>query len=249
VTPAAAVVLGSGLGPALDGMTVEAEIQYPSIPGFPRISVPGHAGRLALGSFAGVPVAAFRGRVHYYEGHPMATVTLPTRLAAELGARVLVATAAVGSLDPMLEEGTLVVGSDHLNFLGENPLRGWRDERGWPAFVDIANAYDASLAERALVAAEEVGLPATRGVYAAVAGPSFETRAEMEFLRASGATVVGMSVVPEVVAARALGLRCVGMFCVTNRVGEGVSHEEVMAVGARVAEPLGRVLERVLSEI
>lgn len=244
--PRVAIVIGSGLGDAVAGMKIEAEIGYGSLPGFPEATVPGHAGRLALGRLGDAQVVAFRGRVHFYEGHDMAVVTLPTRLAAALGAETLVSLAAVGGLDPDLEPGSLVVGTDHVNFIGVDPLRGWRDESGRPTFVDLVDAYDGSLADRAVDAAHEVGVRVTRGVYAAVSGPSFETGAETAMYRAAGATVVGMSVVPEVAAARALGMRVLGIFCVTNRVGAGVTHEEVLRVAGETAGPLGRVLERVI---
>jgi purine-nucleoside phosphorylase len=247
--PAVAIILGSGLGSAVDGMERSAELSYADLPGFPPPSVPGHAGRLALGTLAGVPVAAFLGRVHFYEGHRMSVVTLPARVAAALGCRTLIATAAVGGLDASLEPGSLVVCFDHLNFLGQNPLRGWRDPEGRPPFVDMTNAYDGALAERALALAEETGLPAARGVYAAMPGPTYETPAELAFLRHSGATVVGMSVVPEATVAAALGMRCLGLFCVTNVVGETVDHHEVTDVAGRFAGRLGEVLARLLPEI
>lgn len=247
--PRAAIVLGSGLGPAVDGMEVEAEVPYDRLPGFPPAAVPGHAGRLRLGRLGGVPAAAFLGRVHFYEGHPMSLVTLPTRLAAALGARAIVVTAAVGALDGDLRPGTMVVGADHINFLGENPLRGWRDAEGRPVFVDMNRPYDADLSRVAEAAGGEAGLAVARGVYAAMPGPTYETPAEQDFLRRSGATVVGMSVVPEAAAAAALGLRCVGLFCVTNVVGEAVTHEDVTRVAAGFSEPLGSVLERVLERV
>ena len=247
--PAVAIILGSGLGPAVERMERSTELSYADLPGFPPPSVPGHVGRLALGTLAGVPVAAFLGRVHYYEGHPMSVVTLPARLAAALGAGTLIATAAVGGLDPSLEPGSLVVGSDHLNFLGENPLRGWRDPEGRPPFVDMTHAYDRALAGQALARAQEIGLPADRGVYAAMPGPTYETPAELEFLRRSGATVVGMSMVPEATVAAALGMRCLGLFCVTNVVGEAVDHHEVTDVAGRFAGRLGDLLARLLPEI
>lgn len=249
LAPRTAVIAGSGLGDALAGIEPAAEVPYRDLPGFPEPSVPGHAGRLVLGSLAGVPVAAFLGRVHFYEGHRMALVTLPVRLAAALGVRVLVVTAAVGALDPGLEPGTLVVGSDHLNFLGENPLRGWRDPGGRPIFTELTDVYPDAPAERAVEAAREVGLPAARGVYAAMPGPTYETPAEAEFLRRAGASVVGMSVVPEACAAAALGLGCLGLYCVTNTVGAEVSHEEVTRVAAAFAERLREVLVRVLPAI
>lgn len=249
VRPAVAIILGSGLGGAADGMERAAELPYQDLPGFPPPSVPGHAGRLVMGTLAGVPVAAFLGRVHFYEGHPMSIVTLPARLAFRLGARTLVATAAVGGLDGSLQPGSLVVGSDHLNFLGQNPLRGWRDEEGRPPFVDMSSVYDDALAERALAGAGGIGIPAQRGVYAAMPGPTYETPAEIEFLRRSGATVVGMSVVPEATVAAAVGMRCLGLYCVTNVVGAAVDHREVTDVAGRFAGLLGRLLAGLLPEI
>lgn len=250
LAPDVAIVLGSGLGSAVGAIQPEAEIAYGELPGFPAPTVPGHEGRLVLGRLANVPVAAFLGRVHFYEGHPMSVVTLPTRLAAELGVRTLVSTAAAGGLDPELPAGSLVVVADHLNFLGQNPLRGWRDDEGHPPFVDLSNAYDAELVELALSCADEVGVPAARGVYAAMPGPSYETPAEIELLRRAGATVVGMSVIPEAVAAAALGLRFVALACVTNVVGaEPVEHLEVTRVAGAFAQGLGPLLEMMLPKV
>ncbi|MGH2662250.1 MAG: purine-nucleoside phosphorylase [Actinomycetota bacterium] len=244
--PTAAVILGSGLGEAARSLETEAEFAYRDLPGFPEPTVPGHAGRLVIGALTGTPVAVFMGRVHLYEGHPMSLVTLPARLAAALGAGILVSTAAVGGLDPSLRPGQLVVGTDHLNFLGENPLRGWRDADGRPAFVNPADAYDLGLARAAMDAASAAGLSVTTGVYAAGAGPTYETPVEIEYLRQTGATVVGMSVVPEVCAAAALGTRFLGLYCVTNLAGPGTSHQEVERVAGAFAPRLAAVLERVL---
>jgi purine-nucleoside phosphorylase len=244
--PEVAVILGSGLGDAVSGLEAEVDIPFTSLPGFPPPSVPGHSGRVMIGRLSGVATAAFLGRVHSYEGHPMSIVTLPVRLAAALGVRAMVITAAAGGLDPSLRPGMLVVGSDHLNFLGENPLRGWKDDDGAPPFVDLTAAYDPALADLAFTAANREGIPAARGVYAAVAGPTYETPAEIAFLRSAGATVVGMSVVPEVLAAVALGIRCLGLFCVTNTVGSPVRHEEVTEVASGFARQLARVLARVV---
>ncbi|HZA27496.1 MAG TPA: purine-nucleoside phosphorylase [Actinomycetota bacterium] len=247
--PVVAVILGSGLGDAVSAIETEVDLPFTSLPGFPVPSVRGHPGRLLIGRLAGVPAAVFLGRVHFYEGHSMGVVTLPTRLAAALGVRTLIVTAAVGALDPSLRPGTLVVGDDHLNFLGENPLRGWRDDDGASVFVDLSAPYDPGLADLALAAAGEEDIPTSRGVYAAMPGPTYETPAEVAFLRGAGATVVGMSVVPEVVAAAALGLRCLGLFCVTNEVGAGVRHEEVTEVAERFAGRLGGVLARLVPRL
>lgn len=248
--PEVALILGSGLGDAASRMEVDAEIPFSELPGFPTPTVPGHEGRLVLGRLAAVPVAVFRGRIHFYEGHPMSLVTLPTRLSAALGAKTLIATAAVGGLDSRLETGSLVVGRDHLNFLGENPLRGWTDAEGRPPFVDLTDAYDPELVELALACSAELGLPATSGIYAAMPGPTYETPAEIDLLRRAGATVVGMSVVPEAAAAAALGLRFAGLFCVTNVVGAGpVDHLDVTRTAGAFAERLGELLEMMLPKI
>jgi purine-nucleoside phosphorylase len=244
--PRATVILGSGLGDAVAGMEVEAEVTFSELPGFPPPTVPGHAGRLIVGTLAGVPVATFLGRIHFYEGYPMELVTLPPRLGAELGSRTLVATAAVGGLDPSLRPGTMVVGRDHLNFLGQNPLRGWHGPDGTPTFVNPSAAYDPGLGEAARGAAREAGVETVPGVYAAGTGPTYETPAEIAYLRGAGADVVGMSVVPEVCAAAALGMRFLGLYCVTNTAGPGTHHDEVKEVAGRFAVGLAKVLERVL---
>jgi purine-nucleoside phosphorylase len=247
--PRAAIVMGSGLGDAATEIDARAEILYTDLPGFPAPTVPGHAGRLLLGELGSVPVAAFLGRVHYYEGHGMELVTLPTRLAAALGAEAMIATASVGGLEVGLEPGSLVVGRDHLNFMGESPLRGWRDAEGRPTFVDMTRAYDRDLSTAAIEAAEAIGLPVSRGVYAANAGPAYETPAEVAYLRGAGASVVGMSIVPEAMAAAALGMRFAGFFCVTNKLGEAVSHTEVTDVAAAFAPRLAEVLRRVVQTL
>jgi purine-nucleoside phosphorylase len=244
--PRVAVIAGSGLGGALDGIEPDAELGYSDLPGFPAPSVPGHAGRLVVGTLAGVPVAGLLGRIHFHEGHPMSLVTLPARLAAAIGVETLVITAATGGLDPSLEPGTLVIGTDHLNLLGENPLRGWRDPESRPVFVDLTRVYPPEVAALAVGAAEEMGIPVARGVYAAMPGPTYETPAEADFIRRAGGDVVGMSVVPEACAAAALGMRCLGLYCVTNRVGIHVSHEEVTSVATAFASRLGETLRRVL---
>src|SRR5439155_16676193 len=197
VVPELAVILGSGLAPVAAQMEEDAEVAFDGLPGFPQPSVPGHPGRLVLGTLGGVPAAAFVGRIHYYEGHPMPLCALPVRVASLLRAHTVVLTAAAGGLDPRLDPGDLVVATDHLNLMGDNPLRGWRLPDGTPPFVDLTAVYDPGLAEAAVSEARSLGLPVARGVYAAVTGPSYETRAEIELLRRAGASVVGMSVVPE----------------------------------------------------
>jgi purine-nucleoside phosphorylase len=246
--PAVAIVLGSGLGAATEELVEEASFTFEELPGFPRPTVPGHAGRLVLGGLAGVPAAAFRGRIHFYEGNDMAACALPIRLARLLGAGTAILTAATGGIAEGLETGHLVVGTDHINFMGVSPLRGWRHPDGTPPFVDMVGAYDEKLADLAVEAAERLEVPISRGVYAAMAGPSYETPAEIEFLRRSGAAVVGMSVVPEALPARALGMRVLGLFIVTNKVGVEVSHEEVLKASDKAAGSIGAVIRDVLSK-
>jgi purine-nucleoside phosphorylase len=227
LVPAFAVVLGSGLGAILDvlrreaGSREEAVIEYGELPGFPRPSVLGHAGRLWLGEIGGLGAAVFQGRVHYYETNAMPLASITARVGAALGARSVVLTAATGGIDASLEPGSLVVIRDHLNLMGENPLRGWRLSDGAPAFVDLSAVYDADLSDAAAEAGvglaedasaiDDARVPVREGVYAALPGPTYETRAEVEHLRRIGASVAGMSMVPEAVVAHALGLRVLGL--------------------------------------
>jgi purine-nucleoside phosphorylase len=247
VSPVAGVVLGSGLGHAIDvareraGAGDPIEIPYGALPGFPPPTVPGHAGKLWLGTIADRPLAIFQGRIHFYEGHPMPLASLTSRVAAGLGARTMVLSTAVGAADRSLAGGSMVVVRDHINLMGTNPLTGWRFPDGSPAFIDVSAVYDAELSTRALeiLAAET---PVAEGVYAAVAGPAYETPAETEMIRRLGATVVGMSMVPEAVAARALGMRVLGLSFVTNAAGGSVSHEEVLLASKSAAAAIGRLV-------
>jgi len=241
--PPIGIVLGSGLGPALGVELVEeTSFAFTDLPGFPPPGVPGHAGRLILGRLAGVPVAAFSGRVHYYEGHGMDVPALLPRLAHALGARTMVLTAAVGGLVPGVAAGTVVVLRDHLNMMGAVPLRGWRFPDGMPAFVNTQQVYDRRMREMALESAEALGVRATLGVYAAMSGPAYETPAEVSMLRLMGATVVGMSMVPEALPAHALGMRVLGLCSLTNAFGEHVTHEEVVRVSNETSMAVGRLL-------
>jgi purine-nucleoside phosphorylase len=243
VVPAVGVVLGSGLGPALGSDLVEdASFAFTDLPGFPPPGVPGHAGRLILGRLAGVPVAAFSGRVHVYEGHGMDVPALLPRLAHALGARTMVVTAAVGGLVPGVPAGTVVIVRDHLNLIGTAPLRGWRYPDGMPAFVNTQEIYDRRLADMAFEEAEALGIRAAMGVYAAMSGPSYETPAEVKMLQQLGATVVGMSMVPETLPAHALGMRVLGLCSLTNAFGEHVTHDEVVRVSNETAMAVGRLL-------
>ncbi|HLB39678.1 MAG TPA: purine-nucleoside phosphorylase [Actinomycetota bacterium] len=243
LVPAVGVVLGSGLGPALAAdLQVEVALPYGDVPGFPETAVPGHAGFLQLGRLAGVPVVAFNGRFHLYEGHEPDVPALLPRLAFALGARTMVLTAAVGGLDPALASGTAVVLRDHINLMGSVPLRGWRFPDGMPAFINAQAVYDPELRGLALERAGELRIAAAEGVYAAMRGPAFETPAEVSMLARLGATVVGMSIVPESLPAHALGMRVLGICSLTNAFGAHVSHEEVLRASDSSAAAIGRLL-------
>jgi len=243
LVPRVGVVLGSGLGPAL-GEALEETAAYPftNLPGFPPSGVPGHAGKLVLGHLAGVPVAAFFGRVHFYEGHGMDVPALLPRLAKELGADTMVLTAAVGGLLPGEPAGTVVILRDHINMMGTAPLRGWRYPDGMPTFISAAEVYDEALRELAFERAQSLGIPSSIGVYAAMSGPAYETPTEVRVLQATGATVVGMSMVPEALPATALQMRVLGICSLTNAFGEHVEHEEVVRVSNETAVAVGRLL-------
>jgi purine-nucleoside phosphorylase len=249
-SPDVAIVLGSGLGDAVAGdVATERNFSYQALPGFPPSSVPGHAGRLVMGRLYGVPAAVFLGRVHLYEGHGMAATTLIPRLAAELGATTLVLTNAAGGLTPELKRGALMLIEDHLNFLGANPLSGWRFPSGQPAFVGLATTYDHDLLAMAERAAAEEGIDVARGVYAALPGPSYETPAETRFLAKAGAQAVGMSTVPEAVAAVALGLRVLGISCITNMAGTEDTHEHVLAAAKEATLRLRALMGRIVPQL
>ena len=243
LVPRFGLILGSGLGPALgEAFQEEASFAFADLPGFPPPGVPGHAGRFALGRLAGVSVASFSGRVHFYEGHGMDVPALLPRLACELGAETMIVTAAVGGVEPGIAGGTVAVVTDHVNMMGIAPLRGWRYPDGMPAFISMSAAYDPGLVELALERARVLGIAVAPGVYAAMSGPAYETPAEIRLAGRAGATVVGMSMVPEVLPARALGMRVLALAMVTNAFGEPVSHEEVVRVSDETAKAVGRLL-------
>ena len=249
VQPRVGIVLGSGLGPALgDALAIDDTIPYADLPGFPSITVPGHTGELVLGQLAGVPIAGFRGRFHLYEGHDPDVPALLPRLAHALGADTMVLTAAVGAVVPDLTGGTAVILRDHLNFSGSVPLMRWRFADGMPAFVS-GDVYDASLRALALERAGALDIVATEGVYGAMCGPAYETPAEVEMLARAGATVVGMSMVPESLPAHALGMRVLGICSLTNALGEPVTHEDVLRVSQETAAAIGRLLVDLLPRL
>jgi purine-nucleoside phosphorylase len=246
--PDVAVVLGSGLGHLADAVADPVTVPWAQVPGLPAPGVAGHAGRFVFGRLGGRHVLLQQGRYHLYEGFSREVVAMPVRLAARLGARFLFVTNAAGGLDATLEPGSILLLDDHINLMFRSPLQG-RVSQGEERFPDLSAPYDPDLQRLALEVSGELGIRLHRGVYVAVAGPSYETAAEIRMLRALGGDVVGMSTVPEVIVARALGLRCLGISMVTN-LGtglsrEGVSHAEVLDVARLSGQRVGRILEGV----
>jgi purine-nucleoside phosphorylase len=217
LVPEIGIILGTGLGGLAREIAVEAEVPYAEIPGFPLSTVETHAGRLLLGRLGGRPVVAMQGRFHRYEGYDLQQVTFPVRVLHALGARTLIVSNACGGMNPLWGPGDLVLLSDHINLLGDNPLVGPNDERLGPRFPDMSAPYDPELRTLARKTALELGIMLREGVYVAVAGPNLETRAEYRMLRAMGADVVGMSTVPEVIVAGHQGMRTVGISIITDQ--------------------------------
>lgn len=247
-----ALVLGSGLGGFADEFEEAVRLPYQEIPGFATSTAQGHAGSLVIGKVEGVPVLAMQGRVHYYEGYSLEQVTFPIRTFKLLGIDTLILTNAAGGVDVQLSQGALMVISDHLNLMGVNALRGPNDERFGPRFPDMTEVYSRELQERVVEEAHTLGITVRRGIYAALAGPSYETPAEIHMMRSFGADAVGMSTVPEAIVARHMGINVLGISCITNMAAgiseNPINHEEVMETGERVRETFTRLLRRVIAK-
>ena len=251
--PRIAIVLGSGLGGFADEFEEPVGIPYEEIPGFARSTAQGHAGRLVIGKIDEVPVVAMQGRVHYYEGYSLEHVTFPIRTFKLLGVKTLILTNASGGINVQLNQGGLMVISDHVNLMGDNPLRGPNDERFGPRFPDMSAVYSAELQEIVVEESKAIGVELRRGIYGALSGPSYETPSEIHLLRNLGADAVGMSTVPEAIVARHMDLEVLGISCITNMAAgigdEPINHEEVMATGNRVREVFSLLLEKVVGRI
>ncbi|MDX1614544.1 MAG: purine-nucleoside phosphorylase [Candidatus Promineifilaceae bacterium] len=252
VRPQLAIILGSGLGALADEVEVDASFAYGDIPDFPVSTVPGHAGQLLFGRLQGKNVVVMQGRFHYYEGYPMRTIVLPIRVLFALGARTLVVTNAAGGLNAAYDPGDVMLISDQINLMGTNPLIGPNEEAFGPRFPDMTYAYAPDLQALARQAAERLDVTLREGVYVAVSGPSFETKAERRFLAAVGGDAVGMSTVPEVIAANHAGMRVLGFSAITNVATGGAdqpedSHEEVLEMaqvaGAKLVELVRAVVK------
>jgi purine-nucleoside phosphorylase len=248
--PRVGVVLGSGLGGLADALENRVEIAYSEIPGWPVSTAVGHAGVLVLGEVDGVPIAVMRGRAHLYEGVSADQAAFGVRVLGRLGVRTLVVTNAAGGINETFRPGMLVLISDHVNLQGASPLVGPNDEELGPRFPDMSDAYDPELLRLAHEAADRLGLELPEGVYAAWLGPQFETPAEIRFMRAIGADLAGMSTVPEVIVARHMGIRCLGISVVTNMAAgvlpEKIDHSAVLEVGARAAGSLTALLRELV---
>jgi purine-nucleoside phosphorylase len=247
------VVLGSGLGAFADDLDDAARISYEEIPGFARPTVEGHAGRLVLGRVNDAPVAVLQGRFHFYEGYTRDEVTFPMRVFGLLGIKAVVLTNAAGGINIGFDQGSLMIISDHLNLMSTNPLLGPNDERFGARFPDMSEVYSREFQEIAVEEAHTLGLELRRGVYAAMSGPSYETPAEVRMLRTLGADAVGMSTVPEAIVARQMGMRVLGLSCITNMaagvVDQPINHEEVMETGAQVRDTFRNLLRRIIPRL
>ena len=245
--PKIAIVLGSGLGAFADELNDRADIPYSEIPGWPPATAVGHAGKLIVGKLGELDVAVMAGRAHLYEGYTPAQVTYCVRVLGSLGVRAMVFTNAAGGINLALERGGLVLISDHINLQGSNPLVGPNDDALGPRFPDMSEAYSRDFRRIAQEVAVELCIPISEGVYAAMLGPSYETPAEIRYLRTIGADLVGMSTVLEVIEANHMGMKSLGISCVTNMAAgvlpQKLNHEEVLETGAMVRDTLVRFLK------
>jgi purine-nucleoside phosphorylase len=251
--PETAIVLGSGLGDFADTLLDAVATPYGDIPHWPASKIVGHAGRLVIGTVAGRRVAALAGRAHYYEGHPMQTIVFPIRVMARLGVKHAILTNAAGGINTGFAQGALMIIDDHINLLGSNPLVGANDERFGPRFPDMSEVYSARLRAIADAAARAKSVPVSHGIYVAVHGPSYETPAEIRAFRTVGADAVGMSTVPEAIAARHMGVEVLGISCITNMAAgvlpQPLVHDEVMETARRVRGSFIALLEGILERL
>ncbi len=251
--PHLGIILGSGLGGLVDLIQDKIAIPYEEIPNFPVSTVEGHKGQLVFGRIQGKPIMAMQGRFHYYEGYSMAEVTFPVRVMQVLGVTGLIVTNAAGGINQVYRPGDLVLIKDHINMIGENPLRGANLNNLGPRFPDLSQGYDREWREKALVIARNMGISPQEGVYAGMSGPSYESPAEIRFLRTIGADLVGMSTVPEVIVANHGGLRVLGISCVTNMAAgilpQPLSHTEVMETAERIQRTFVQFVQELVKEL
>jgi purine-nucleoside phosphorylase len=251
--PLLGLILGSGLGAFVDSFQDRVVIPFNDLHYFPSPTVPGHSGNLVVGYAGGVPVAALQGRMHLYEGYSIADIAFPARVLGSLGIRRLIVTNAAGGINPTFHPGDLMLITDHINMMGANPLTGLNAEKMESRFPDMSEAYDADMRRIALKAAEENGIPLRQGVYIGLPGPSYETPAEIRMCRTLGADAVGMSTVPEVITANHMGIRVLGISCITN-MGAGIhpqklTHKEVLETADKASVQFRSLLRAILSLI
>lgn len=253
VRPQIGLVLGSGLGAFAEELHDAVRIHYSEIPSFPRSTAIGHPGQLVIGKAADTPVAVMQGRVHLYEGYTPTEVVFPTRVLGQMGIRALIITNAAGGINLEYKQGALVVISDHINLQGQNPLVGSNDERFGSRFPDLTQAYSKPYRASALAAAQKLGITVHEGVYAGLLGPSYETPAEIRYLRTIGADLVGMSTIPEVIAARHMGIKVLAISCVTNMAAgildKALDHQEVLETTTKVQGDFVALLKAVIPDI
>jgi purine-nucleoside phosphorylase len=251
--PRIALVLGSGLGGFADEFAGASKIAYAKIPHFPRSTAIGHAGQLVIGKVDDVAVAGMQGRVHLYEGYSAKEVAFPMRIFARMGVQAVILTNAAGGIKKELSQGHLVILRDHINLQGVNPLCGPNEEKFGPRFPDMTTAYDKTFREIAFAEGRQLGMELAEGTYAALAGPSYETPAEIRYLRSIGSDLVGMSTVPEVLAARHSGMRVLGISCVTNAAAgildQPLDHREVLEAAERVKSQFISLLRAVIRKM
>ena len=251
--PETAIVLGSGLGHFAETLTEAIETPYADLPHWPASSIVGHTGRLVVGNVAGHCVVALAGRAHFYEGYDLATVVFATRVMARLGVKRIILTNAAGGINTAFAQGALMIIDDHINLIGSNPLIGPNDERLGPRFPDMTEVYSSRLRRIADEAGRARGVPLTHGVYIAAHGPSYETPAEIRFYRLIGGDAVGMSTVPEAIAARHMGLDVLGISCITNMAAGvlpgAIAHDEVMETARRVRGSFIALLEGIVERL
>jgi purine-nucleoside phosphorylase len=251
--PETAIVLGSGLGDFADTLLDSVATSYADLPHWPASNVIGHAGRLVVGSVGGKRIAALSGRAHFYEGHDLSTVVFATRVMGRLGVKRMILTNAAGGINTGFAQGALMIIDDHINLLGTNPLVGANDERFGPRFPDMSEVYSTRLRRVADDAAKARGVPVSHGIYVAVHGPSYETPAEIRFFRTIGADAVGMSTVPEAIAARHMGLEVLGISCITNMAAgvlpQPLNHDEVMETARLVRGSFISLLEGIIERV
>lgn len=250
VTPETGIILGSGLGDFADEIENSVVIPYEEIPNFKKVKVKGHAGNLVAGMVSGKPVAVLQGRYHFYEGHDIRDIVFPVRVLCSLGIKDLLITNAAGGINSAFAPGDLMVISDHINLMGENPLSGDNDERIGPRFPDMSTIYDKILSEKIISTARSMKISVKSGVYAGLRGPSYETPAEIRMLKTVGADSVGMSTVPEAIAAKHMGMKVAGISCITNFAAgitdQPLDHKEVTETADRVKEDFITLLTRAI---